>query len=1094
MASFKITELIWASWKFIDSLIVLLINLIKFIYEYIVKSISILINFICKSLRKIKKLFASIIQISCILLLLYNGYELTTDYLKFEYIYNLRSLENENFFKFPIVRICTDRGTLFDINKIKRYFDLSERQYSEYVSWANRTSGYIMDEDWMKSFRNILYFNFYRDYTSILFNELETFNLIYYTIHHDQFLNCSGKFHDNISMPMNYSCNVFMKTIIQDEKICYQLFDHNYSIMFDSNDFIRLIIDNFALDYFALNSVVVDNRGLEEKLKFTDPYLGTYFPFQIIAFNKYTNTSVRTDKLNFWYKNNFKMSIIDLPDLTRKSFSNNMVQDTTNDDHVTIMQFSLKKETDNEYYAERKVEFIQFMTDFGGLFGLYIGASLIDLSQYFDKLFRILIKIVNRISMLSLFAKIKQYLIKIRDFLRKLYKINWKLLLKYMSLLIISYQLFSLIKEYFQFETKLKFQFPEYETIDNMYSLNDFPIVSICFNQTTEYENILFERWMTIYRTYETFDEKFKLYTSDEIKLENIINKLKNIKKRTEEQDESLKWYEKKLRGLKFQLDLLRRIAKMSDKPILRDIIHGLIYKQFATRNIRSRKLKNFEIIFNYFSINKQDYYDKNGTQNLEIASRFFDLFIKIITDVYARNDIFDVEQLFTRSEIPLFYIKYKYLSPLGLCFSFSPWNETDIEKKFLTRGNILKLIQDNRPIKFVDTSQIIIHDEKTFPRLIKDRLNLMDQITGKYSIKIRKTVIEKLPSPYETQCTTQTDNAFQCFNKCFIRRFHTSFNCLPKVNKYHVTFLKNNNEIKFCKKLSEEDYHVQDEIRKICDNQCRIPCHETTYSTDIIYKQIYQEFPNIMQYNIQFSDNYYMIISYEARTTLKNLVINIVNTLSLWHGVSFYLIFTQLSTWKMILNIKIYLSHLITSLRILTSTSIIFQRLYLTSIFGKLKTAANKFIKIFVFILFAQQITSISYEYLSWNSNTLIEFGNNIDDNNYPIISIAFQHYHELRLQYCYRWVNNLPLYDEHGIRYSVEYREGYRELKSTQWIDEKLYPAYNLTAKLCLNRTIFYNQYWNKSDITLEEFYQDDKYWIGYRFSGPEYKTSLF
>ena len=78
------------------------------------------INFI-----KIKKIFLKILNISCILLLIYNALDMTLNYLKFPYKYKML-IQYEKGIYLPPISLCTASHVMFDKNKVNQYFNVED--------------------------------------------------------------------------------------------------------------------------------------------------------------------------------------------------------------------------------------------------------------------------------------------------------------------------------------------------------------------------------------------------------------------------------------------------------------------------------------------------------------------------------------------------------------------------------------------------------------------------------------------------------------------------------------------------------------------------------------------------------------------------------------------------------------------------------------------------------------------------------------------------------------------------------------------------------------------------------------------------------
>ena len=82
--------------------------------------------------------FLLVIQLLCFCLLVYNGFDMTNDYLSFEYVYKLKVLDNDFRYDLPPISVCTESNVLFDKQKTLNYFQRSE-EYSRFETNIKQT-------------------------------------------------------------------------------------------------------------------------------------------------------------------------------------------------------------------------------------------------------------------------------------------------------------------------------------------------------------------------------------------------------------------------------------------------------------------------------------------------------------------------------------------------------------------------------------------------------------------------------------------------------------------------------------------------------------------------------------------------------------------------------------------------------------------------------------------------------------------------------------------------------------------------------------------------------------------------------------------
>ena len=134
------------------------------------------------------------------------------------------------------------------------------------------------------------------------------------------------------------------------------------------------------------------------------------------------------------------------------------------------------------------------------------------------------------------------------------------------------------------------------------------------------------------------------------------------------------------------------------------------------------------------------------------------------------------------------------------------------------------------------------------------------------------------------------------------------------------------------------------------------------------------------------------------------------------------------------------------------------------------------------IFILFAKQFFSITIKYFEFVSASRITLKSNEHDDNYPSISIAFKESFFSRISDIYDLINNLTIYDEYGIK--IDYKPERYAIFNTPYGVEYSIDKLNITQNNLLNRKLFYQRYWNKSDISMKHFcnYSTRSFSIGY------------
>ena len=175
-------------------------------------------------------------------------------------------------------------------------------------------------------------------------------------------------------------------------------------------------------------------------------------------------------------------------------FDNKYIIHKTN----STIRINYQNYAEYQYKAEPKNTFELYLSDIGGLIGLWFGLSFIDLNiilkSLFNKIqskleFLISLEYLNSIPfIIFLKRKIMKYLI----ILNKFKKFNWKSFLKVISIPIICFQIYDLCENYLQFSTELNFEHNIYRDRNKTINIEKFPQISICS------ENIIEELFFNI--------------------------------------------------------------------------------------------------------------------------------------------------------------------------------------------------------------------------------------------------------------------------------------------------------------------------------------------------------------------------------------------------------------------------------------------------------------------------------------------------------------------------------------------------------------------------------------------------------------------
>ena len=168
------------------------------------------------------------------------------------------------------------------------------------------------------------------------------------------------------------------------------------------------------------------------------------------------------------------------------------------------------------YQALIKVNLIECVTNIGGLLGLYIGLSIVDLSDIAKTMLTRMITMIEYItSMLCLQIlriRSKKIIKNILTYLRMVKKLPLKHIINAITTPILLMQIFYLVQEYLQYPTQSSTEFPLFET--NASSTNrvrisgkEFPDISLC--HTINIDHLLFDTSLSdnVRKTLENIDD-----------------------------------------------------------------------------------------------------------------------------------------------------------------------------------------------------------------------------------------------------------------------------------------------------------------------------------------------------------------------------------------------------------------------------------------------------------------------------------------------------------------------------------------------------------------------------------------------------------
>src|ERR1700744_2447475 len=107
--------------------------------KYIIISLCIFVKKIYDFINaNLKTKYLLVLKIFCFIILCYEGFEITEDFLHYPYVYTF-GVEPSQGLDLPPITICTERDVFFDKTRIVRHFNLS-REYESYKVWVKEDS------------------------------------------------------------------------------------------------------------------------------------------------------------------------------------------------------------------------------------------------------------------------------------------------------------------------------------------------------------------------------------------------------------------------------------------------------------------------------------------------------------------------------------------------------------------------------------------------------------------------------------------------------------------------------------------------------------------------------------------------------------------------------------------------------------------------------------------------------------------------------------------------------------------------------------------------------------------------------------------
>jgi len=212
--------------------------------------------------------------------LLYQGIDLTYDYLKFPSTVKLTELNNRKDFKLPAIQVCTGLNHILDRNKVISYFNLTE-DFIIFLYSLNRMSKELMDmclskteykvhcDDYLKKRLSRFSVTFDLRVFGDRFHQINESYSKFMIKASDYFL-CSGEAHNQIGSNkiIINNCEKYTEVIEtthgNDLGVCFTYFSDrksltNNSLTLKDKDFIQFEISSIKLENIMfLNKIIIN--------------------------------------------------------------------------------------------------------------------------------------------------------------------------------------------------------------------------------------------------------------------------------------------------------------------------------------------------------------------------------------------------------------------------------------------------------------------------------------------------------------------------------------------------------------------------------------------------------------------------------------------------------------------------------------------------------------------------------------------------------------------------------------------------------------------------------------------------------------------
>ena len=428
------------------------------------------------------------------------------------------------------------------------------------------------------------------------------------------------------------------------------------------------------------------------------------------------------------------------------------------------------------YQVENDLSIIQYFADLGGLFGLYLGISFIEIGTLINSSILFLKPLLNSCMNMEIFramTKIKRIFKRVNLILNYIERIDFKIVSKLIFPPIFIYQLFIMIDSYFEYSTQTNYEFIPYNISDNKYSVEEFPSITVCNEQL--FDKIWFKNYYDPDMIGNNFWEDYQEYLSyskDEIK--------KGLQNYCQSSLPYLEYIEKNITNNFVKYSIFDYIGiymdyyyKVCENNIYKFCQKVLVITDFMVNILMANNLDEFKNIILRI--------DDKHTHGLNESKQMLDFYGQHYSCV-TNNPSKDCSDLSPTSSL---------LSPLGKCHTFLYNNDNQLYVQSIDIK--LNIILDELGsvslylfFPYYLLNRIILQDKSVLPSDKSVEITPFSNYMFYYNdmaIELKKTIMKRLNKPYDTECQDYGDsNQIDCLNKCYMKIYLNNFNCLPNL------------------------------------------------------------------------------------------------------------------------------------------------------------------------------------------------------------------------------------------------------------------------------------------------------------------------